>query len=141
MEPRRALFIGLNPSWADAKKNDATVRRLNGFCLRWSVGEYAIVNMYAYRTESPKELAAKGWPVGPDNDIWIAHEAQKVDTVVCMWGAHAQPSRVAQVWKIIKTRPQVVCFGLTKGGTPKHPLYLPNDTKLVDFTFIKGTQP
>lgn len=137
-EARRALFIGLNPSWADAEKNDATIRRLNGFCQRWGVGEYSVVNLYAFRTESPRELKDKGWQIGPDNDAWIAHEAYKVDTVVCMWGGHGQPRRIAQVWEIIKVRPDIVCFGLTQGGAPKHPLYLPNDTQLVGFHFDAG---
>ena len=35
---RRLVFCMLNPSTADALKNDPSIRRLMGFALRWGFG-------------------------------------------------------------------------------------------------------
>ena len=44
------LFIGLNPSTADEKTNDPTIRRLIGFARRWGFGSMYVCNLFAFRT-------------------------------------------------------------------------------------------
>ncbi len=72
---QRIVFIGLNPSTADAQHDDPTVRRCIGFARRWGYGGLTLVNLFAYRTTEPAELKEVDDPVGLDNDRWIA-EAQ-----------------------------------------------------------------
>ena len=55
----KVLFIMLNPSTADAEKDDATTTRCINYAKKWGYGGIMIGNIYSYRTKSPKIL--KGW--------------------------------------------------------------------------------
>src|ERR1700733_11688299 len=46
-QPKSALFVMLNPSTADAEKDDATIRRCVGFAKSWNYERLAVVNLYA----------------------------------------------------------------------------------------------
>ncbi len=54
----KMLFVMLNPSTADAEKDDNTISR----CINWSkalsFGGIEVVNLFAYRTAYPKEFKA-----------------------------------------------------------------------------------
>ena len=51
-------FVLLNPSTADAVDLDPTLRRCVNFSKRDGYGGMKIVNLYAYRTPSPKVMLA-----------------------------------------------------------------------------------
>lgn len=56
------------------------------------------------------------------------------ETVVAAWGCHGgHRGRGAEVAARI---PGLLCFGTTKDGHPKHPLYLRADTPLVPFASL-----
>jgi hypothetical protein len=132
-EMRALLWIMLNPSTADASIDDPTIRRLKGFTKHWGCGSFSVVNAYALRSKSPKDLWRASDPVGPDNDTWIAGECKKYDTVVVAWGAHARPERISKLREILRASRQVMCLGVTASGAPKHPLYLPYETPLIEW--------
>lgn len=46
---QKGLFIGLNPSIADAEIDDPTIRRCIGFSSRFGCDELVVVNLFAYR--------------------------------------------------------------------------------------------
>ena len=130
-----ALFIGLNPSTADATEDDPTIRRCVGFARDWNCGGLVMVNLFAYRATNPKTLLSVVDPVGPENDDHLRQELKYGDPVIAAWGAN----------KIVRLRDHIVtamalyrgqfrCLGLTKGGHPRHPLYLQADTILVPFS-------
>jgi hypothetical protein len=57
------LFIGMNPSTADAMVNDPTVATEIRLCMRWGVSAYRKCNVSDYRATSPKDLRnATRWP-------------------------------------------------------------------------------
>lgn len=124
------LFVMLNPSTADEIEDDPTIRRCIGFGEREQFGTLAVVNLYAYRATNPKELKQVFDPVGPENDKWLIMASYSADLTVAAWGANADRMRSNKVKEILKA-PQVL--GLTKGGFPKHPLYLRADAELVDW--------
>jgi hypothetical protein len=62
------LFIGLNPSRADAERDDPTLRRLQSFARAWGFGRLEVVNLFARVAASPALLRRCVDPVGPDND-------------------------------------------------------------------------
>jgi hypothetical protein len=115
-------FIMLNPSTADAERDDPTIRRVMGFAQSWGFGGVNIYNLFALRTPYPRELLAHPDPVGPDNDAYLA---QIPDTalVVAAWGAHGNyRGRAFTVRRMFGAR--LRCLGRTKQGEPRHPLYV-----------------
>ena len=50
------LFVMLNPSVADATKDDPTVRRCIGFAHRLGYGAMSVVNVFALIATDPNEL-------------------------------------------------------------------------------------
>lgn len=127
-----ALFIMLNPSTADAEKNDPTIRRCLSFASLNGCTELTVVNLFALRATNPLELMDHGDPVGPFNDQRIAEmiEDHQMGIIVAAWGAHPFAKKRAQY---IKERfGPFVCLGTTKDGSPRHPLYIKKDQKLLE---------
>jgi hypothetical protein len=63
----------------------------------------------------------------------IEHWVKQSTTTVVAWGAHSHPmikSRAAAVLQLIE-RP--ICLGMTKSGSPTHPLYVPGNQEFLDY--------
>lgn len=130
-DPRVCLFVMLNPSTADALKDDPTVRRCIGFAKRWGFDELRVVNLWALRTPHPRELFERQYrdgtvaAAGRLNRLYLAGQATIADRVVCAWGNHGE-SQGADLRFVGATeriaRDRFVHLGLTAGGNPKHPL-------------------
>lgn len=134
------LWVMLNPSTADATLDDPTIRRCMDFTAQLRCDDMEVVNLFAFRSTNPKMLLlpkTKPIAVGPDNDAWIRLRASQADLVICAWGAHKfARERSADVLAILHrvVAPGLIgCFGRTLDGYPKHPLYLPGNTKLEAF--------
>ena len=50
------IFIGLNPSTADERIDDPTIRRCRGFAESWGYGKMYMLNLFAYRSTDPNPL-------------------------------------------------------------------------------------
>lgn len=127
-------WVLLNPSTADGSKDDPTVRRCVGFAERWGYGGMVVVNLFALRSTDPKALKTHASPDGLDNDaaVWVA--VRQAELVVVAWGAHggeAGRRMATRVRDALGKAP--MCFGVNKGGDPKHPLYQANDARLVPY--------
>ncbi len=118
------MLIGLNPSTADARNNDPTIRRCIGFARDWGFGRVHVLNLFAYRATYPDDLKAACDPVGPRNDSWLRKVARRCDRVVACWGNDgAFMGRSARVRAMLGDRLEVI--RLNGSGEPAHPLYLP----------------
>lgn len=136
---RRLLWIALNPSTADALEDDATIRKLKGFATRWDYPALDIVNVFAYRTKSPKVLLdaqRRGVDiVGPENDAHIARAVAEATLVVAAWGSEPiVKSRLASLKAHLAKAREVVALMTTNTGMPYHPLYVPYSTQPKPFT-------
>ncbi|HEU5061422.1 MAG TPA: DUF1643 domain-containing protein [Kofleriaceae bacterium] len=122
-------FVMLNPSTADGERDDPTIRRCAGFARRWGFAAMTVVNVFALRATDPARLRRARDPVGPGNDGHIAGAAADADLVVLAWGNHgALRGRDREVVALLAgARP--VCLGVTRGGQPRHPLYLPRSAR------------
>lgn len=140
---RPLYVVCLNPSTADAHRDDPTVRKLVGFAIRANAGGFVLGNLYAWRATEPRDLWSAIDPVGPDNDshlqgMLIAAGATGA-TVVAAWGAHARPERAAQVAELARRlEVPLHCWGRTAAGEPRHPLMLAYSTPLEPFTIDAG---
>mgnify|MGYP004417320813 CR=1 FL=1 len=124
----RVVFILLNPSTADANKDDATIRKCMSFARQWKYGTLDVVNLFAYRATDPRKLKGYNNPVGPENDKWIVQTARDADIVVAAWGNHGR--FMARDEEVLNLLDRVSCLGITKARCPKHPLYVRLDTPL-----------
>ena len=75
-------FVMLNPSTADAARDDPTIRRCASFARSWGYGSLEVVNLFAYRASEPKRLRQTPDPIGPANDDYLVDAADRVQTVV-----------------------------------------------------------
>lgn len=129
---RPLVFILLNPSTADASKDDATVRKCYRFAVRLGYGSLVILNLFPFRATDPAELKCAGFPNDATNDEVIKMFARDC-IIVCGWGANARGHpRVDEVMEILRgqgCRPHAL--RLLKDGTPEHPLFLPGDSPLI----------
>lgn len=131
-EGRIVVFIGLNPSTADATDDDATIRRCVSFAKSWGGRELWMVNLFAYRNKNPASLKVIADPVGPDNDAWLESTISKADIVVAAWGNHATlGGRGAKVQSRYAGRLQTL--KITSKGMPSHPLYIAATETLKPF--------
>jgi hypothetical protein len=132
MGERAVLFVGLNPSTADATQDDPTIRRCVGFARSWGFDWLYMGNLNAWRSTDPKKLPTEPIiAVGPANQEALTWMAQKAELVVAAWGGNALNSYAAQLARRILSMPHAMTLGVNGDGTPKHPLYLPATTQLV----------
>lgn len=125
------LFIGLNPSTADEKQDDPTIRRCINFAKRMNYDGIVMLNIFAFRATDPKVMMKESDPVGKDNDKTILSYVKEGNVFVAAWGTLGRfLDRDKQVIKLV---PNLKCLGITKEGFPKHPLYLKADCELIDY--------
>lgn len=127
-------WVMCNPSTADAVENDPTLRRCLGFSARYGYGRLLVVNLWAWRATSPRELAiaaANGLDVqGPENLNHLSAAVADVD-VILAWGAF--PRQVPgsglvkkRVNALVRSLARsIACLGVTEAMEPRHPLYVP----------------
>lgn len=131
------VFIGLNPSTADETQDDPTIRRCIGFAQRWGYARLKMMNLYAYRSTDPKGLWTADDPVGPVNNHALYAAFGSANMIVAAWGVNARPDRLAQFTEAFHGW-DMHCLGVTKNGSPRHPLYVKGDTPLVPFPLVSG---
>jgi hypothetical protein len=137
-----ALWVMLNPSTADARKNDPTVIRVAGFTRGMGYCGFIVCNVFGRRATYPEDLLDLTIdPVGGDNDEYLAKAAREAGVVICAWGANPLAvDRAPLVLKILRDNVapgvEVLCMGTTASGAPRHPLYLPNRTKAVPYVGV-----
>ena len=154
---RVLIFLGLNPSRADAKRDDPTLRRLIGFATDWGYDALVVVNLFARMSPSPSVLRRCQDPVGWNADAallyWChAWAEQEAWALWCGWGnGGGQCARALQVMDLLKPvvqqrarsfplAPGPQALALTRAGHPRHPLYAPRGCLLKPFQWA-GKDP
>ena len=136
----KVAFVLLNPSTADATKDDPTIRRCIRFAQRWGYDGMVVLNIFALRSTDPKILKYHPDPIGPQNREFFLTELVGCGEVICGWGAHGKilgQGDTALKW-IRESGHEPKVWKLTKDGQPWHPLYLKSD--LMPYTLRKGIQ-
>ncbi len=128
----QCAVIGLNPSTADARIDDPTLRRCIGFATRWGYGSLLLVNLFAWRATDPRELAEATEPVGTQTNQWLRRASEESALVLAAWGngglLHNRGREVASRQACLH------CLGTTSLGMPRHPLYCRADITPRPFT-------
>jgi hypothetical protein len=132
----RALWILLNPSMADERLDDPTLRRCKGFSASWRFGGLEIVNLFAFSTPYPRDLYQATDPVGAANDQHIIAAAKRATCIVLAWGAHGgyrQRDRAVLAMLMTQTALAPCCLGVTQSSSPRHPLYIAGNKQPIPF--------
>lgn len=121
------LFIMLNPSIASENIDDPTIKRLINFTKKFNYGGFFVANLFTYITPYSKTLDTSSG-LTKLNLKTIKNFVNKAEEVVYAWGnSIKEPEEL----KNLVENPK--CFGRNLNGTPKHPLYLPSNSKLIKF--------
>jgi hypothetical protein len=126
----RLCFVMLNPSTADAERDDPTIRRCVGFA-RWGYGGLEVVNLYAFRATRPDALFRAPDPIGPENDRHIREAVARAALVVAAWGNHGAKGNRGMATLPLLT--EVYCLGMTALREPRHPLYTAKDARTIPY--------
>ena len=145
-DTRPLCIIGLNPSTADERNDDPTIRREVGFANRGSYTSLRKANLFGLRSTDPLVLLSTTQlgrdPIGIANNAAILACARDATLVVAAWGTNANrilreliETRALEVQSLLSDYGiRLFCFGTNKGGSPKHPLYLSAKTEIVPWT-------
>lgn len=138
--------IMVNPSTADATKDDPTIMRIR---RRFMKHEYLgkilprpqkviVANLFALRATDVKKLAVAPDPVGLENDNHLWSIAMDADRLVYAWGPLAKlPPALRGRWRDVhalfmasgKHIPSIIGEP-AQDGQPRHPLMLAYDVPL-----------
>ena len=132
-------WVMLNPSTADATTDDPTIRRVVAFSSGWGYGWCEVINLFALRATDPRALVRAADPVGPTNDAFLVEWIRSRATLVAAWGVVPLPlkDRVGRLLELAAARP-LACLGMTRDGSPRHPLHMARDARLSAFTQARG---
>lgn len=134
-------WLMVNPSAADAKQDDPTIRRVIGFTERLGGGWAIVGNKFAYRATDIRELRTLSGAVavGPENDAHLAEIMGAASIVIAAWGPLSKlPKPLRRRWRTVcgiaeRAGVRLMCLGTAQDGHPRHPLMLAYDTPLVEW--------
>ena len=129
--PSEVCFIMLNPSTADASRDDPTIRRCIRFAQEWGYSCLSVRNLFSLRATNPAELLRAPDPIGP-RGVTALKDCDYADLVVAAWGAKPPLDRDKAVLTLLGGIP-LFCLGKTKEGYPRHPLYVRADQPLLPY--------
>ena len=133
----RVLWVMCNPSTANDSDDDKTIKRVK--CLSKSQGWHniGVANLFTKRETHPKYLVCGA----PDSNYRGANRVLEsalndYESVVLAWGVGWSgwnlknradyDARTREAEEIIRNAGiKPLCFGVTQGGYPSHPLFLP----------------
>lgn len=140
--PRKAVFIMLNPSTADRTSDDRTTNRCISFAKDWKCGSLEIVNIFALQSTDYKKLKekTKEEASGPDNRQYIKRALADAAVAVAAWGENVKihyKMNDAEELKELFLNHELMCLGVTKDGFPRHPLFVESHKELEPYFFKK----
>lgn len=146
------LWVLLNPSLADGRRDDPTTLRMIDFSARWGFGSMLVGNVYPFVSSTTDKLRAwrrtfdhqtfedlgmPRWEIGLDRSSWAAfHHGMGVIsaalnpglTCVAAWGAGVPEADVDQLLRGVRPEETIFahmdwwCLGENADGSPRHPL-------------------
>jgi len=122
------MFIGLNPSTADAISDDPTIRRVKAMAKNWGYGGVYMMNLFTFISTDPKKLNIADGNLSSSNNWLFNVGNRKCSKVICAWGNFNVLGRDKEVLNMFKYR---YALHINKNGSPKHPLYVRGDVQPI----------
>ncbi len=134
---RSILFVGLNPSVADAQASDPTCHRELTFARDWGYTRYLKANVLDWRATSPRDIPADpAIACSTENLRTLERLAGEAETIVMASGnVHKRYAELEhKTLSILRMSGKpLMCLGKNKSGAAKHPLYIRKDAPLIPF--------
>lgn len=135
-----AMCIGLNPSTANANKDDATISILKRMLPILGYGGFYMMNCWAFITSKPELLQHN-----PMSDEWnnnmLTVTASMCTEVIFAYGSFKIIKQKGRDKELMEMFPNAKCFAKSKDGSPIHPLAMqerngrnPNKPELIKFS-------
>lgn len=126
LEKPLVIWVMMNPSTADHRKNDPTIMKVMRYSQRWGFGGILVMNIYSYRTSRPEDLpASERLRIGDRGNRWLKwcfeYAGARDIPVICAWGSK-HPHRSKEVKEMAGSI--LYALELSKEGEPKHPRFL-----------------
>jgi len=123
------MFIGLNPSTANADNDDPTIMRVKAIAKNLGYGGIYMMNLFTYISTDPKQLDIENGN-HPNADELLKSFGAECEKVVFAWGNFNVFDRDKEVKTMF---PNAFALNINKNGSPKHPLYCKINTDLIPF--------
>lgn len=120
---------GVDPSTREVI-DDPTARRVLGFSKSFGYDAPVIANVYDKVSTDPQGLWIGAPPASAVNSLYLKAVAL-LPLVIIACGRNVRPDDLARTVALLDC--ELWCLGVNDDGTPKHPLYLPAETKLQRF--------
>lgn len=127
------MFIGLNPSTANADTDDATIKSVTRISKHNGYGGFYMMNCFPFISTDPSKLIATSKEHLYLNDEWLVKVWIKSDVAVFAWGNFKIVKESGREERLSKMFPNAKALFVNKNGSPKHPLYCKSDTVLVPY--------
>ena len=132
------VCIGLNPSTADHRIDDPTIRKDQHFTTAWGFGRFIKLNAYDYRSTDPaamfKAQKAGKTICSPENNQMILRVVNRAlelgGKIWVAWGAKIEPARQREIAMDLLGDVELWCIDANQNGTPVHELYQKNESVL-----------
>jgi len=129
----RLGWLMLNPSTADGRVDDPTIRKCVGFARRNGFDGIEVSNLFALRSTDPTSILLADYDdaVGPENDEAIALMLERVPLIVLGWGTFEKFSPVGRRRREVLAKLETAaagklrCIGRRVGdraAAPRHPV-------------------
>lgn len=127
------MFVGLNPSTANAENDDPTIRRVKSISATLGYGGIYMCNCFAYISTNPKMLQAETLEATIKNADVLKRVAERCAEVIFAWGNFDIVKKMGVDKKMSEAFPTAKALFINKNGSPKHPLYCRADSQLVQY--------
>ena len=129
------MFIGLNPSTANADTDDNTIKRVTAISNYNGHGGFYMMNCWAYISTDPEKLREHRWNelICEWNDNMLTVIKAQCKDVVFAWGNFSVVKETGRDKELIEMFPNAKALHINKNGSPKHPLYCKAETKFIDY--------
>lgn len=126
-----AMFIGLNPSTANADSDDPTIQSVTRLSRFNGYGGFYMMNCWSYIATEPKDLDTCAGNI--ENAEWLGQISNKCKDVIFAWGNfkividHRRDRILSGMF------PNAKCIGQNKNGSPSHPLFKKGTTIFIEY--------
>lgn len=126
------MFIGLNPSTANATVNDPTILSVMRIATHNGYGGAYMTNCWPYIATEPKLLKRTIFS-DLQNDENLMIIKSKCKDIVFAWGAFKIVQQTGRDKELVEMFPLALAIGLNADGSPMHPLFKKGTSKLELF--------